>query len=107
MRSIKMIAFGMAVLVCSVMIGVAAPAAKSYQVTGKVTEATGAKIVVEKADGEKWELSRSAETKCEGELKVGEKVTISYTMVAKSVTLKDEAAADKKAEKKEESKSAK
>jgi hypothetical protein len=59
----------------------------SYQVTGPVLELTDTKIVVQKGD-EKWELARTPDTKVTGALKVGSKVTISYTMTAKIVTVK-------------------
>jgi hypothetical protein len=49
-------------------------------------ELTDTKIVV-KGD-EKWELARTPDTKVTGALKVGSKVTISYTMTAKAVTVK-------------------
>ena len=66
----------------------AAPAAKSYQVTGPVLELTDNKIVVENKDKEKWEIARSADTKVTGDLKVGAKVTIKYTMSAVDVAVK-------------------
>ena len=59
----------------------------TYQVTGPVLEVTDTKIVVQK-DAEKWELIRTPDTKVAGDLKVGGKVTITYTMTAKSVTVK-------------------
>lgn len=96
MRNIKIIGLFFAVIICSAMIALAGPSAKSYQVTGKITELTDAKIVVEKADGEKWELNRSDNTKSAGELKVGDKVTVTYTMTAKTITSKGDAAAGKK-----------
>lgn len=65
----------------------AAPAAKSYQVTGPILELTDTKIVVQKGD-EKWEVMRTPDTKVEGALKVGAKVTIHYTMTAKTVEVK-------------------
>lgn len=65
----------------------AAPAMKTYQVTGPVLELTDTKIVVQKGK-EKWELARTADTKVAGELKVGAKVTIEYTMTATEVTVK-------------------
>ena len=40
---------------------------------------------------EKWEIARTPDTKVTGDLKVGAKVTVEYTMTAKSV----EAKADK------------
>lgn len=83
----------------------AAPATKTYQVTGPVLELTDAKIVVDK-DGEKWEIARTADVKVAGDLKVGAKVTIKYYMTATAVenkdgaaAAKDEAAAEPKADK--------
>jgi len=70
-----------------VVVAGAAPAVKTYQVTGPVLEVTDTKIVVEKGK-EKWELARTADTKVTGDLKVGEKVTIEYTMTATTVEVK-------------------
>jgi hypothetical protein len=67
----------------------AAFASKKYQVTGKVLEVTDKVIVVMK-DTEKFEIDRSADTKVEGELKVGEKVTVFYHMTADTVEVKKE-----------------
>jgi hypothetical protein len=69
---------------------------KEYQVTGPVLEVTDASITVQKGK-EKWQLARTKDTKVTGDLKVGAKVTIMYTMTATSV----EAKGDGKAEKKE------
>ena len=77
-------------LLCVVLLSsqaVAAPAPKTYQVTGPVIELTDTKIVVQK-DNEKWEVARTPETKVDGTLKVGAKVTIYYTMTAKTVEVK-------------------
>jgi len=78
---------------------------KTYQVTGPVLEVTDELIVVEKGK-EKWEVARTPETKVEGELKVGAKVTIQYRMTAASVEAKaaDAKAADAKPEKKADKK---
>ena len=65
----------------------AAPPVKSYQVTGPIVELTDTKIVVQKGD-EKWEINRTPDTKVDGALKVGAKVTVHYTMTAKSVESK-------------------
>ena len=67
----------------------AAPAAKTYEWTGVVTELTDATIVVQKGE-EKWEIARTADTKTTGELKVGSKVTVKYRMTATAVTVKGE-----------------
>lgn len=62
-------------------------AVRTYQVTGPVLEFSGTKVIVQKGK-EKWEIDQTPTTKINGELKVGSKVTIEYTMVAESVTLK-------------------
>jgi hypothetical protein len=59
----------------------------TYQVTGPVLEVKDDMIVVQKGK-EKWEIAKDAATKVEGELKVGAKVTIHYTMKAVSVEAK-------------------
>jgi hypothetical protein len=64
--------------------------AKTYQVTGPVLEVTATTITVENKDKEKWQVAADAATL--GKVKVGDKVTIKYQMVAKSI----EAKADKK-----------
>ncbi|MEE9910192.1 MAG: hypothetical protein K4571_00580 [Deltaproteobacteria bacterium] len=66
---------------------------KTYQVTGPVLEIKGDIIVVQK-DTDKWEVAKDAATKITGDLKVGSKVTIEYTMTARKVDVKE----DKKAE---------
>ena len=62
--------------------------AKAYQVTGPVLEVTPTTITVQKGN-DKWELTRNSSTKVSGDLKVGAKVTIYYTMVATEVEVKD------------------
>lgn len=64
-----------------------ASSAWAYQVTGPVLEVSDSKIVVQKGK-EKWEIARTPETKVTGDLKVGAKVTIEYTMSAKAVEVK-------------------
>ena len=63
----------------------------SYQVTGPIVEVTDTKIVVMKGK-EKFEIARGADTKVTGELKVGTKVTIEYSMTAKTIEAKEEKA---------------
>jgi len=60
---------------------------KTYQVTGPVLEVTDSMIAVQKGK-DRWEISRDASTKVTGDLKVGEKVTITYTMSATEVQVK-------------------
>ncbi len=73
-----------AVLALTLSTPLAALAAKKYQVTGTVVSLTEKTIVVLKADGDKWEIERNDDTKVEGKLKVGNKVTIYYHMIADS-----------------------
>lgn len=73
----------------------AGAAGGTYQATGPVLEVTDSKIVIQK-DTEKWEIARTPSTKVTGELKVGSKVTIYYTMTAASVEVKAPAAPEKK-----------
>jgi hypothetical protein len=68
-----------------------AGAPKTYQVTGPVLEVSEDLIVVQKGK-EKWEIARSKDTKVQGELKVGAKVTIEYRMTAATVEVKGEKA---------------
>ena len=67
----------------------------AYQVTGPVLEVSDSKIVVQKGK-EKWEIARTPDTKVTGDLKVGSKVTVEYTMTAKSVDVKADKAKSKK-----------
>ena len=68
--------------------GVAAP--QDYQVTGPIVSMTDSTITIEKKKGDDWEIGKDAALKpADGsELKVGDKVTIHYTMAAKSVEKK-------------------
>lgn len=61
---------------------------KTYQVTGPVLEIKADSIVVQKGQ-EKWEVGRDAAVKVTGDLQVGSKVTIEYTMKAATITVKD------------------
>jgi hypothetical protein len=59
-----------------------------YQVTGPVLELRDDVIVVQKGT-EKWELARDKNTVIAGDLKVGAKVTVYYTMEASKVEVKE------------------
>ncbi len=61
---------------------------KDYQVTGPVLDVADDMITVEKGK-EKWEIGRDKNTKVDGELKKGSKVTVHYKMTASSVEVKD------------------
>ncbi|HBH87970.1 MAG TPA: hypothetical protein DDY17_10285 [Syntrophaceae bacterium] len=91
----KRIIFVIAILLLSVSIAFAA-GPNTYQVTGPVLELTKDKIVVQKGK-DKWEIALDAGTKVKGELKVGAKVTIEYTMKAATIEVKE---TGKKADKK-------
>ena len=63
---------------------------KEYQWTGTVLEMKDDVLVVEKGK-EKWEIARDKDTKVAGgDLKVGSKVTVYYTMKASSIEVKGE-----------------
>lgn len=68
---------------------------KTYQVTGPVLAVTDTAVTVQKGQ-EKWEIARTKETKVTGDLKVGAKVTVYYTMTAASIEAKEEKAPAKK-----------
>ena len=67
---------------------------KSYQVTGPVLEVSDSMIAVQKGN-DRWEIARDANTKMTGDVKVGTKVKIMYTMTATEVEVKTEKAAKK------------
>jgi cytochrome c1 len=81
--------------VLTVAVLMLASSAWAYQVTGPVLEVSDSKIVVQKGK-EKWEIARTPDTKVNGDLKVGSKVTVEYTMAAKSVEVKTDKAKSKK-----------
>jgi cytochrome c1 len=78
--------------------GTALAADKTYQVTAPILEVTDTTITVQKGK-EKWEIARTKDTKVTGDLKVGAKVTIMYTMTAVSIEAKGDAKAEKPAKK--------
>ena len=61
---------------------------KDYQVTGPVLDVSDDIITVQKGS-DKWEIGRNKDTKINGDLKKGSKVTIQYKMTATSVEVKD------------------
>jgi hypothetical protein len=63
---------------------------RTYQVTGPVLEVKSDVIVIQKGK-EKWEIARDKDTRVTGDLKVGSKVTVMYTMKAASIEAKAEA----------------
>ena len=77
--------FAAVLLLASVAI---AAGPKDYQVTGPVLDVTDDVITVEKGK-DKWEIGRNKDTKINGDLQKGSKVTIQYKMTATSVEVKD------------------
>jgi ribosomal protein S1 len=60
-----------------------------YQVTGNVAEVNDTMIVVEKGKSkERFEIARDSSTKMTGEVKVGDKATVYYSMKATSIEAK-------------------
>jgi hypothetical protein len=59
-----------------------------YQVTGPVLEVRDDAIVVQKGS-EKWEMARDKSTAMSGDLKVGAKVAVYYTMQASKIEIKE------------------
>jgi hypothetical protein len=94
MKRSVMVAVGLLFLFSSLAL---AAGPKSYQVTGPVLEVKDDLIVVQKGS-DKWELAKDKDTKVQGDLKVGSKVTIQYWMKATDIEVKGEP------KKKEESK---
>jgi hypothetical protein len=74
-------------------------AGKDYQVTGPVLEVNDSMIAVQKGS-DRWELKKDSSTKS-ADVKVGDKVTVHYTMTATDIESKGAA---KGAAKKEEKK---
>ena len=72
-----------------------AGAPKTYQVTGPVLEVKDDIVVVQKGK-EKWEIIKDKDTKSTGDLKVGSKATVTYTMKAATIDVKNDAKAAKK-----------
>ena len=59
-----------------------------YQVTGPVLEVRE-DLIVEQKGTEKWEIARDKATPISGDLKVGAKVTVFYTMQASKIEIKE------------------
>jgi hypothetical protein len=75
-----------------------AAGSKTYQVTGPVLEMNDSMVAVQKGK-DRWEIARDSSTKVNGDLKVGAKVTITYTMTATDVEVKAEKGAKPAAKK--------
>jgi len=64
-----------------------AAGAKTYEATGPVLEVNDSMIAIQKGK-DRWEINRDANTKVTGDVKVGDKVHITYTMTATEVEVK-------------------
>ena len=85
-NTLKISAAILGIVVLSAM-AVRAGDARDYQVTGPITELTPATITVKKGN-DLWQINRNAGTTVKGDLKVGVKVTVHYTMTASDVEVK-------------------
>jgi hypothetical protein len=79
--------FALVVLAVVVVASLAFAGGKTYQFTGKVLEIKDNVIVVEKGK-EKFEMTKDANTKIKGDLKVGAKVTVQYESRAAEIEVK-------------------
>jgi hypothetical protein len=85
------------IAIASLLLGnLALAGSKTYQVTGPVLEISDTMIAVQKGK-DRWELARDASTKANGEVKVGDKVTVTYSMTATEIENKGAAKSEKAA----------
>jgi hypothetical protein len=75
-----------AILACVISTAIALAAPKTYQFTGTVKAADKETFTVEKSATETWTFSMDAGTK--GAPKLGDKVTVTYKMVATGIEVK-------------------
>jgi hypothetical protein len=80
-------AFSFLVVVSLALGSVALADTKDYQVTGPILEVNDSMIAVQKGK-DRWEIARDSNTKASGEMKVGDKATVHYTMTAKEIEVK-------------------
>jgi len=71
------------VILVALLTASAYAAAKSYQFTGVVKTVQGDTFTVQKSPTETWEFSKDAATK--GAVKVGDRVTVHYRMIATDI----------------------
>lgn len=93
-------AFSLAAAAVIALSSAAFAGAKEYQVTGPVVDVNDKMITVMKGK-DRWEIDRASDTKVNGDVKVGDKVTVMYTMTAKTVDVKPGGDAKKEGAKKE------
>ena len=78
---------------CASSAAFAAP--KDYQITGTISAMTDTTLTIMTIQKESWDIGRGADTKLPDGAKVGDKVTVHYTMMAGTVDAKPAAAAAK------------
>src|ERR1700751_6010755 len=88
--------FGLIAVVTLVLSERAFAGPKAYEVTGPVLEVNDSMIVVQKGK-DRWEINRDANTKVTGDVKVGDKAHVTYTMSATNVEVKAGKAGKKEA----------
>jgi hypothetical protein len=71
------------IVLVALLTATAYAAAKTYQFTGVVKTVQGDTFTVQKSAIETWEFSKDAATK--GTLKVGDRVTVHYRMIATDI----------------------
>jgi len=71
------------VVLVALLMTTAFAAAKTYQFTGVVKTVQGDTFTVQKSPTETWEFGKDAATK--GAVKVGDKVTVHYRMIATEI----------------------
>jgi hypothetical protein len=89
----KRMAWLLAVVIVASSLGFSAglrAAGKSYQFTGTVKASDAGTLTVQKSASETWMFDTNKDTK--GTAKVGDKVTVYYTMVATEIEAKPAAA---------------
>ena len=87
--NVKRIAWFLAAVVVAMSLGFGAginAASKSYQFTGTVKASDAGTLTVQKSATETWQFDTTKDTK--GTAKVGDKVTVYYTMVATEIEAK-------------------
>lgn len=93
----RRIAVGVAIAAVALALGFGAglsAAAKAYQFTGTVKANDAGTLTVEKSAKETWTFTTTKDTK--GTAKVGDKVTVYYTMTATEIEAKAAPATTKK-----------
>jgi hypothetical protein len=80
----------MIVLACMLifMATTAGAGSKTYMIDGTITDIKGDVLTIQK-DNAKYEMTRDAGAKVNGEMKVGSKVTVVYKMTATTIVVKE------------------